>query len=178
MHALNQALCTSCHKILFDTRARRWFYPHKSFSPSLRSGANVPTDKINFTYYYRYLLLWLAVEGFYFFFMLNETQTSRGELRKLCKTKEKKERRVQRNMKVAIFRAKSALYAIRAYERRKANDRFPVFREKVARVPSSSRISDLALHGSVSFSLYSTMAHGAFWIFKRTRAFPYKRSVI
>ena len=41
--ALNQALHTSYEKIVFDTRVRKWFYPRMTFSPSLRSGANVPT---------------------------------------------------------------------------------------------------------------------------------------
>ena len=42
-HALNQALSTSSKKIVFDIRVRKWFYPRVAFSPSLRSGANVPT---------------------------------------------------------------------------------------------------------------------------------------
>ena len=42
-HALNQALYTSYEKIVFDTRVRKWFYPRVAFSPSIRSGANVPT---------------------------------------------------------------------------------------------------------------------------------------
>ena len=42
-HAINQALYMWYKKIVFDTRVRKGFYPRVAFSPSLRSGANVPT---------------------------------------------------------------------------------------------------------------------------------------
>ena len=42
-HALKQALYTLYEKIVFDTRVRKWLYPLVAFSPSFRSGTNVPT---------------------------------------------------------------------------------------------------------------------------------------
>ena len=58
-HALNWPSYTSCKKILFDTRVRKWFYSRVAFSPSLRSGANLHT-RINFTLRYVWLK-WLVM---------------------------------------------------------------------------------------------------------------------